>query len=294
MKKEAAHTAANRVRGAIDQIRKEYAEKDKLSATTDAALEMAGKSRQQAEEIRNRIEEYLRNTNKEALNPEGIRQDFEKLFVSPREGLAALRSRFGSVDRSTVTAILEQRKDMSHEEAEKIVNHVESILSAIRSQVVGGKESVSGSIRESQQRLESKIRNYMDSLGRPELRYQGVKEDFKLLFHDPKAGAENIIQRMKAMDRDTFKSILASRKDISQEDAEHIIERMESARDDVIAKAQHMKDRVQEEMNRSRQKAADAAAETRKTAAAASWWSFWAALGSALSAVGGGLTAMAT
>ncbi len=293
MKKETAHTVADRVKNAIDQMRREYKEKDKLSATTDVALEMAGKSRQQAEEIRSRIEEYLRNTNKEELNPEGIKRDFEKLLSSPREGIAALRSRLGAVDKSTVATILEQRSDMSHEEAERVVDHVDRILSSIRGQVSGTRESVVGSIRESQQRLESKIRNYMDSLGRPELRYQGLKEDFKLLFHDPKAGADHLIQRMKAMDRNTFKAILASRKDISEEDAEHIIERMESARDDVIAKAEHMKTRMHEELDHARQKTADAAAETRKTAAAASWWSFWAALASAASAVGGGLVAMA-
>lgn len=293
MSKERSHAAANRMRSAIDILRRENAEKDKLSAATDTALEMAGKSRQQAEEIRGKIEEYLRNTNKEQLNPEGIKRDVEKLFSSPREGMAALKQRFGSIDKSTATAVLEQRSDISHQEAEKIVDNVEKILTTIRTQVSGGKEATSGSIRENQQKLESKVRNYMDSLGRPELRYQGVKEDVKLLFHDPKAGSDRLIQRMKAMDRDTFKALLASRRDISEEDAEHIIERMEGARDDVISKAERMKERVREEVDRARQKAADATAEVRKTASAASWWSFLAALGSAASAVGGGLLAMA-
>lgn len=294
MKKEAAHSAASKVRSAVDILRQERAEKDKVSATTDTVLEMTGKSRQQAEEIRGRVEEYLRNTNKEELNPEGIKRDIEKLFSSPREGMAALRSRLGAVDKPTATAILEQRSDISHQEAEKIIDNIEKVLTTIRTQVTGGKEATSGSIRESQQKLESKVRNYMDSLGRPELRYQDVKDDVKLLFHDPKAGADVLIQRMKAMDRDTLKAVLASRRDISEEDAEHILARMESGRDEVIHKAEHMKERVKEEVDRARQKAADATAEVRKTASTASWWSFLAALGSAASAVGGGLLAMAT
>ncbi|MCE5184679.1 MAG: hypothetical protein LLF76_00955 [Planctomycetaceae bacterium] len=292
MTKEKAEHVIGSFKEAVHMLREESKSKDKLSAAADVAMKMAGRSPEESEQIRTKIETYLRNTNKEALNPEGIKRDFEKLFSSPREGLAALKGRLGSIDKETVTSVLEQRKDMTHQEAEKIVDHVERILHSIQSQLTGIRESVSGTA-ESQSRLESKLQNYLNSLGRPELRYKDVKEDVKLLFHDPKTGIDQLLERLKSIDRNTLKALIASSsKKLSQEDAEHIITRIESARDEVVAKTEQMKQRVADEVNKARQMAADTVQETRKNAATAAWWSFACAVCSALAAAGGGLLAI--
>lgn len=294
MPKEKAHHAVSSLKDAVKMIRHESKTKDKLTTAADVAMEMAGRSPEEAAEIRQKFENYLRNTNKEALNPEGIKQDFEKLFSSPREGLAALKNRLGSIDKETVTTVLEQRSDITHQEAEKIVDHVEHILHSIQSQVTGIRQSVSGSTQESQSRMEQKLADYLNSLGNPDLQYKDLKEDFMLLFHDPKAGADQLLHRLKSFDRDTLKAIIASSsKKMSPEDAEHILNRVESARDEAIAKAEQMKHRVEEEIYKARQKTADAVEETRKTAAAAAWWAFACAVFSAGAAVAGGILATA-
>lgn len=294
MSKEKAHQAVGSLKEAIGLIREESKSKDKLSTAADVAMEMTGHSRQESEQMRQRLEEYLRNTNKEALNPEGIKRDFEKLFTSPRQGIAAFKSRLGSIDKETVTAVLEQRKDMTHQEAEKIVDHVEHILHSIQSQLTGIRQSVSGTSQESQSKLDNKLRDYLNSLGRPELRYKDVKDDVKLLFHDPKAGADQLLHRLKSCDRETLKAIIASSsRKISQEDAEHLLNRVESARDEVTHKAEQMKQRVEDEVNKARQAAADTVEETRKNAATAAWWSFACACCSAAAAVAGGILATA-
>lgn len=294
MSKERAHRAVSGAKDAIRMIREESKTKDKVSTAADVAMELTGRSRQEAEQMRHKIEDYLRSTNKEALNPEGIKRDLEKLFTSPREGIASLKGRLGSIDKATVTSVLEQRSDITHQEAEKIVDHVENILHRIQSQLTGIRESVSGTTQESQSRLEAKLQSYFNSLGKPELRYKDVKEDVKLLFHDPKAGADQLIQRLKSCDRETLKAIIASSsKRLSQEDAEHILNRVESARDEVIHKSEQMKQRVEEEVKKARQAAADTVEETRKTAATAAWWSFACALCSAAAAIVGGILATA-
>lgn len=292
--KEKAKHAVSSVKDAIKLIREESKSKDKFTAVTDAAMGLTGRSPEESEQIRQKIENYLRNTNKEALNPEGIKRDLEKLFTSPREGMAALKGRLGSIDKETVTSVLEQRSDISHQEAEKIVDHVERILHSVQSQVTGIRESVSGTTKEGQSKLDNKLRDYLNSLGRPELQYKDVKEDIKLLFHDPRAGADQLIKRLKSCDRDTLKALLASSsKKISQEDADHIINRIESARDEVIHKSEQMKQRVEEEVNRARQAAAGTVEETRKAAATAAWWSFACTVCMAAAAVGGGILATA-
>ena len=125
-------------------------------------------------------------------------------------------------------------------------------------------------------------------MGRPELRYEGIKHDMQVLFHDPKAGADLLIRRLKAMDRDTLKAIVASRKDMSQEDAEHVVSQIEHARDEAIAKYEHMKTEVQHRMEDAKDKALHEAEEARQVARTAAWWTFGSALVSAAAAIVGG------
>ena len=126
-------------------------------------------------------------------------------------------------------------------------------------------------------------------MGRPELQYEGIKHDIQMLFHDPKAGADALIRRLKAMDRDTLKAIIASRKDVSDEDAEHIVLQMERARDETIARYERMRDEVQHRIEEAKERALREAEETRKAARNAAWWTFGSAISSACAAVIGGV-----
>jgi len=126
-------------------------------------------------------------------------------------------------------------------------------------------------------------------MGRPELRYEGIKHDIYVLFHDPKAGADALIRRLRAMDRDTLKAVISSRRDVSEEDAEHIVSQMERARDETIAKYERMKEEVQHRIEDAKDRALREAEETRKAARNAAWWTFGSALSSATAAVIGGI-----
>ncbi len=68
---------------------------DSLLAVRDNVLQppqkVAGKAKKQYEQTTTAIAEYLRNTNLEELNPEGIQQDLQKLLADPKEGANALR-----------------------------------------------------------------------------------------------------------------------------------------------------------------------------------------------------------
>jgi len=287
MTREEARTVATNVKSAISKIREEYgrSDKDTVSKISDAAMRVAGKSPEEAEAMRAQIENYLRNTQKEELDPEGIKRDLEKLLSRPREGLSALRERLSHFDRSTLRAILAQREDMTKEEAQKTTDRVMSVLDTIR----GRTQEASEQVQAARHGVEAKIRDYVNSFRRPELQYEGIKHDVQMLFHDPKAGADALIRRLKAMDRDTLKAIIASRRDVSEEDAEHIVSQMERARDETIAKYEHMKDEVQHRIEDAKDRALREAEETRKAARNAAWWTFGSALASAGAAIIGGI-----
>jgi hypothetical protein len=180
-----------------------------------------------------------------------------------------MKSRLGSIDRNTAISILEQRGDIDHARATQIVDKIQSILDELKS--MAEKDKITGSSISShiKTRLENKLRNYIDSMDRRELNYEDIKGEIELLFHDPRAGADLLIHRLKTIDRDTIKAIIASRRDLSDEDAEKMLQKIESIRDEAIKKAEYMKTQVEEKLATAQEEAAHITEQTRKNAATA-------------------------
>jgi hypothetical protein len=102
-----------------------FSGKDSVTAVADAALRLTGKSREEAEAVRMRVEAWLTTTGKAELDPDGIKRDLERLVAQPESGLAALRARARMIDRDTIEAVLMQRPDITPEEAKVIVDTVD-------------------------------------------------------------------------------------------------------------------------------------------------------------------------
>ncbi|HIK07925.1 MAG TPA: MFS transporter [Trichormus sp. M33_DOE_039] len=234
------------------------------------------------------LENYLRHTNKEELNPEGIKRDLRLLLQDPRLGVENLSDRVAKFDRSTMVALLSQREDISEEEANRIVDQIES-----------ARNSVVQQIQQIQQRFQSaidqifgRIRNYLDSLERPELSYEGIRQDFAKLFDDPQVGFEALRDRLSQFNRDTLVAILSSREDISQEDANRIINQIEAARDSVLQRGERIQQETQRRIKAIQEQAKKQAEATRKTVASAAWWLFGTALSSLVASIIAGVIAV--
>ena len=232
------------------------------------------------------LENYLRNTNKEELEPDGIKRDLQLLLNDPRAGMGNIGDRLSKFDRSTLVALLSQREDISEEEANRIADQIESV-----------RNSVTQQLQQVQQRLQSamdsifgKIRDYLNSLERPELNYEGIKQDFSKIFDDPQAGFEALGTRLSQFDRDTLVALISSREDISEADANRILDQIEGARDSVLQQAERIQTETQKRISAFKQQAKKQAVETKKAAAGAAWWLFSTALTSlAVSAIAGAL-----
>src|SRR5690606_17480795 len=152
----------------------------------------------------------------------------------PRAGAQSLGDRLSHIDRDTVTAVLAERTDMTRDDAQRIVDRFMGVVESITGGASAGAELAQEQLQLTQEqaeglreRINTKIRDYLDSLTEPELGYEGVRHDVELLFHDPRAGVEALTHRLQSIDRDTIKTMLAYRKDISDDDAERIIRRVE-------------------------------------------------------------------
>ncbi len=252
------------VNRAIDQIQ------SAIRKVIKAPRRLASRVQKQAVDFETNLENYLQNTNKEELNPEGIKRDLQLLLQDPMAGLSSLGDRAAQFDRATFVALLAQRKDMTEEEANRIADQVEANFKAVTDQLQKVQQAVQAAI----DKVFDSIRNYLNGLERPELNYDGIKQDFSQLFNDPQLGIEALRDRLTHFDRNT----LVAREDISEADANRIIGQVESTRDSVLHQVERVQQETQRRLDAVKYEAQKQVRETRKAASGAAWWVFSSAL----------------
>jgi uncharacterized protein YfkK (UPF0435 family) len=245
-----------------------------IGNTLKAPRRLATRVQKQAADFGSNIESYLRNTDKEELNPDGIKRDLQLLLQDPQSGLSSLGDRVSEFDRDTFVAFLSQREDISPEEANEIADRVESTYKASVEQF----QKVQQAFKSAIDSVFGKIRDYLNALDLPELNYEGIQQDFSQLFDDPQAGVEALRNRLGQFDRDTLVGVISSRDDISIADANKIVDRIEATRDRVLTQAERIQQETQKRLKAIAEKAQQQAIATQKIAAGAAWWVFGTAL----------------
>jgi ABC-type transporter Mla MlaB component len=259
-----------------------------ISAIVKAPRRLASRAQKQVVDFEANLEDYLRNTNKEELNPDSIKRDLQLLLQDPSAGFGSLGDRVSKFDRATFVALLSQREDISEEEANRIAEQIESSYQSIVAQFQKIQQVAQSTIDS----LFGQVRDYLNSLDRPELNYEGIQADFGKLFDDPQAGFEALGERLGEFDRETLVAILSSREDISPADANRIIDKIEATRDRVLSQAQRVQAEVKKRYQAAKRQAQAQAIETQKVAAGAAWWLFGTAVTSlAGSAIAGTIAA---
>lgn len=267
-----------------------------INSTQSSIRDIAGAPRRLATRTQERVQnfqtylqEYLRGTGKDELNPEGIKRDISLLLHDPRVGMENLSERLSHFDRGTIIALLKIREDMSDAEAEQIADNIISV----REQFVEQVRSIQRGIQDAIDGVFAQIRNYLNSLDRPELNYDGIKRDVRHLFDDPQAGFDALRDRLQSFNRETLVAVMSSREDISPDDVNKVIDQVERARNNVLQRAERIQQEAQRRLEEVKHQAQRQAEETRKAAASAAWWLFLTATVSAVFAAIAGAVAVA-
>ncbi len=255
-----------------------------LRGLVNAPRRLARRTQQQVQDFQSAIADYLRSTDREELNPEGIQRDVELLLNDPRTGAQSLQERLAHFDRDTLVALLSQREDISPEEVNRIIDNILSV----RDRFMGQLQAIGQRVQSVIDRILNKIRDYLNSLDRSELNYDGIQQDLRQLFDDPQAGFESLRDRFSGVDRDTLVALLSSREDISEADAERLVSQVERTRDRFLHRAERLQQQAQMRLEQVKRETEHQLDETRKAAASASWWLFFTALISAIASAGAG------
>ena len=278
-------------------VRQDLSE-DEVNSTIDSVLDsiqsvlklprrFARRTQSRTLSFQSALEDYLSNTNKQELQPEGIKRDLKLLLNDPKLGASRLSDRLSEMDDSTMVALLSQRSDISEDEARQIVAQIADVRYQVTEQMRSLKRSVESVLNQ----IFARIRSFLDSIDRPELDYNGIERDVRLMMDDPNAGFSAVRDRLSQFDRNTLVSLVSSSGTISERDANRVIDKVESARDTVLSKAERIERQIESRLVAVKEQTAQQIEDTKKAAEAASWWLFGTALISAICAAIGGAAA---
>ena len=251
-----------------------------LRKIAKAPRRAAIRTKETVKDFQSSVADYLRSTDKAELSPTGIKRDVQLLLNDPRAGSESLMERLSHFDRSTLVALLSQREDIAEEDVEQVVDQILEVRDNAMSQL----QKVQDAVKSAVDSVLAKVKAYLDSLDRPELAYAGIKRDINVLFDDPQAGFDALKDRFSSVDRDTLVAVMSSRQDISEADANRIISQIERTRDRALQRAERIQNEAAMRLEAAKNQAVMQVEETRKAAAAASWWLFITALVSAIAA----------
>jgi nucleoid DNA-binding protein len=208
--------------------------------------QLVGKAQEQYDQATSAIADYLNRTGKPELNPKGIEEDLTLLFNNPKLGSKAIRRRLAAMDRDTLVKLLSQRRDLSEDDVNRIIDDVQSTLRSIANAPRRAAIRTQAKIQD----FQSAIADYLRSTDRAELSPTGIQRDVQLLLHDPRAGAESLKERLSHFDRDTLVALLTQREDISEADVNRIVDQILEVRNNVLGQLQMVQDKIQSVLDR--------------------------------------------
>ncbi len=290
------------LKNAFDKA-KEAMESDGTRADKARTLaeKLAPGGEEQGKQYLQKVEQYLRSTNKEELNPDNLKEDLNRILNNPKAAPAVVQARASQIDRSTIKAVLSSN-GVEEEKAEKYLSKAEEVLTQIKTttqesqakastRVKGQQQDTREQFMESQNKAEQAIQQWFDRMDQPELEYERLRQDVEYMMNDPKAAPGILRNRLKQLDRESLIALLSNNRKISQEQAEKAVAKIEEARDSVIRKTEEIEQKVTQKVNELKQEALNQAEATRKTAATAAWWFFAAAVVSGGASALGGILA---
>src|SRR4028119_1666027 len=218
---------------------------DQLEGIRQEVLEtvQGAESEEQSQDFRSRVENYLRSTGKEELNPEGIERDFKALLEDPEAGIDALRDRFSQFDRDTLMQLLSQREDFSQEEAEQLMGQLESTRDRVLSQA----QELQDQAKSKADELRGRVEEYLRNTNKEELNPDAIKQELQTLLDDPQAGFKALRERLSQFDRDTLVQLLNQREDLSEEQINQVIDQFLDVRDTILHAPQQLADNAKEQ-----------------------------------------------
>ena len=245
--------------------------------------------------IKAKIEKYLFETGKEEFSPERLKTDFFRILHEPALAKELIAEKVQGLDRSTFVNILSKRTDVAPDQLHFMADSVSGAYEFVKQKI---SENSKSDLREDSKKtkilgkIEDKFRNYVSSASKDSIDYDQVKSDFIAIFHNPKATFSVLKNQLSTYDRESLIAMLSTRENISSEESEKLVVKIEEARNYVLSKIEKVESEIKSKAEQAKVIAFHEAEIIRKSAATAAWWLFATAIVSGLAASAGGMLAI--
>ena len=256
----------------------------------EGVTELTPADKQQVEKYQEQIKKALQNTNNRELQPEKLEEDLKRILNEPKQASRIAKAKASAVDRDTLVKLLASQ-NMDEREADKRVSQAEKVLNKLNTFFSDGQEKASAKKGEAVHKKEDLKMKVQKMFNKGSANLNQVYSDLVSIFRDSGAGPD-LKYKLEHYNKNEMTVLITNKTSLSRTEAEPIAEKIVSARDSVIQKANEVETKVNEKMKEAREKALIAAEESRKAAATAAWWLVATAIFSAAASAVGGMLAL--
>jgi len=234
------------------------------------------------------FKEFLRKSDRSALNPDRLERELAHLVLRNENGREIVDKEARSLRREDVARELKQRRDISPRDADSIADLIDSA----RTRMLSRSEIREHRRQEATDQALSRLRDRLYALPRPERDYASFRRALERLLEERLSAAPALDKELQEFDKSALQSLFFSKQGISRSDAE----KMAEAADAAFRAAEESAGRLHAEIARRRDEArlsveAEEASVRSLAASSARWLLAVSALSAASAALGGWLGA---
>ena len=252
--------------------------------------------RQQIEKYQDEIKKALKNTDSKELQPEQLEADLKRILNDPKDATHIAKAKASAMDRDTLVKLLASQ-DMTEEQANKRVSQAEKVLDKVSSFFSNGQEkakdtagNAKGNLQHKKEDILAQVKGIFSGKN-ASIDLEQIYSDVTNIFQESAAGPD-LKYKLEHYDRAQLTVLITNKTSLSREEAEPIADKIVTARDTVIQKADEVEMKVNQKMAEAKDKALLAAEESRKAAATAAWWLVATAVVSGVASAVGGMLAL--
>lgn len=228
---------------------------------------------------------YLSTSDDKGFSVTALKEKMAELFKNPAMIKTAFENNVTELNKESIVEYLNQNTNLEKEKIQSYADAVETQINALRHKY---NETANTDIKAL---AEQRIRTFLDTTGRPEIRYEALQADFQKIMDNPKESLSVVRNRLNKTDGNTLRALITNNKYVTEENLDRIIEQFESAKSTTTDKLSKVQSELNARIENIKRKAAIQAEHSRKTAASAAWWLVITAILSAGAAIGGSLVA---
>ncbi|TDR20706.1 hypothetical protein [Marinicella litoralis] len=237
-------------------------------------------------DIDNRMTEFKTQLGKmlpEDFDKKDLKQKLATVINDPKVLVDAANNQFKKLNRQSIVSYLNDNTSIDQAKINEYADKIENVVNQIAAEF--DKENEDRMLA----KVESSVQNFFNNTGRPELRYEALKNDFVKMMDQPKDSLEIIKSRINQMDNQSFRALITNNPYIDETHIDKVTQSFEDAKQFVSNKIARIEKKSAQQYKIIQRKAVIKAEHARKTASSAAWWLVITAVASAGAAVAGGL-----